>query len=985
MRFQPRSFITLASLATLAWLLPGCDNPACVFGGDCFGTGGGTLGDGVVSLPSNGDWVEAAVPDLVRFAPSGSAGVNSTSPLVLFFNETLSNSGLSNAFELQSDLVGNLPATAVSFGDGRCVLVVPVTALQPETSYSLRYREGAQLSDRTGQRLNLPADLEITTFTVNAEDTAVPRVVATYPEDGDINQSASGEVVVIFDRPIDASTMNNQAFAVTVGGLEPADNPDPTALALAGGLQTDRRVWRWRSSESLGQDQLVAVELSAVGSELLDDDGGEVEPTQFDFRTAPFAAPTRAAITSIPSDAIGIDALSGPANLAVEVEFIGAQAGDRVGVYVFGNEPNVAEPELIAIGREVALEAPYTSITLTAAELDLTSSLSPLQPRFAEGNLSFAVQLRRGSVSSPITRLDVDELTSGIQDPLLDVTAPQLVGFGLSGANTSLLLSSLRDLVVVARANESISAAAVSSLLGDNFGGNPDAPEVAGSHSSGLFVAQPVPLGVLDPRAGLLDFELTIYDRARNATGPIPAQFAQRGLVGPGLATGADLSVRVFDAVSLAPIVGAQVHTHEDLAGLLIGVAVGSTDSAGSVLIKAGLLSPTILTVVAPGYELTTFDGVTSDRLDVLLEPQAQTGGNVSGKVKSTNPEILLYTGQISDSRAAGTDALLRSVNACGFQPQTTSYECPYSAFAIRARELGAQVSLASLPVPNVLLFTPENFLKAADLVFPLPSVNPGVTQLVDHSYSALLDDADLPPEELPLEYPPQLLSTLGFPSLDGDLAVSVEARLPGVLGTLAVGAGQAFAAGIPDSFAVRAAYPGAAAGFARAPGRWTAAGSINPDLFLRVRALGSDGSVGIARPRLSDATVTLDLPLAPGPGAVPIDFDGSGGGYVLALTDSHPDSQPEVGLYRTVVEDQDGQRWVLWRTDGPDADGPEFLLRMPFVGPGGSFPLAAGDLSVQSTLYAWPELDTSEYFQAELEREYTRLARSAAWTVTPP
>ncbi len=987
---RSKLFPLLAALSAL--LLPACDNPACVFGGDCFGGGGGALGAGAASLPADGEWVDAVAPKLVRFAPTGSAGVDARSPIVLFFSESLSSTGLNNAFEiLQDTLQQPLPVTAVSIADGRGVLVLPIAPLQAGQDYTVRYRENAAILDRTGQAVPIPTDRKILSFAVAAENPELPKVVAVYPGDGDTNQSAKGELVVVFDRPMDSTSIDELSFTITVDGAAPIDNPDPSPLSLAGGLQTDRRVWRWRSTNpagaavSLGQNKLVRLSLSQT-LPIADDEGNELAAVEFDYRTAPFSAPLSAALTSDPDDAIGIQALSGPADLALEVNFSGAQAGDRVGVFVFGTKTGTEEdPPLIALAREVALVAPFDSLTLTAEELDLVSSQSPLKPRFAEGELAFALQLRRGSQASPITRLDTSPTQSGIQNPVLDTTPPVLSGLGVSGTNTSTLVSNQRDLVVVARASEPIRAAGVVTSLGDNFGADPQVPAVAGSHSSGLFVARAVPLGVLDPKAAALSFQLTIQDRARNSTGPITASFSQRGLVGPGPATGADLAVRVFDARSLAPIAGASVYTHEDLAGLLVGVGVATTGAGGAATIKPALVSETILTVVASGYELFTFDGVTTDRLDVLLEPDLQASAQVSGKVKSSNPEILLYTGRVADSRTLITTGVFQPVSTCSFQPQTTSYECPYSSFGIGARQIGAQTALAYFPVPNVLLFTPEAFLKAANLQYPLPGVNPGVTQLVDHSYAQLLDDAGVPSADLPLEFPALALTAPNYPVISGEIGVSVEARALGLSGTIPVGVGQAFNAGVPNTYAVRAAYPGAAAGFAEPEGRWVASGALAPDLLLRVRASDPAGRVGIARPRLSDASLTSDLPLPPGPGAVPIDFDGSGAGYVLAFTDEHADARPEVGIYRAVLNDANAKRWVVWTRDRPDADGPEFLLRLPFVGAGGNFPLAAGDLTARLTLYAWPELDPSEFFYADLEREFTRSAQSPALTLTPP
>lgn len=996
---RPRLLPWLALLA-LVLALPGCDNPACVFGGNCFGNGGnGALGSEAASVPSNNEWIAPEAPKVDRVAPSAGTAVDSRSPIVVVFSESMAPSGLANAFQLQSLSGVPAPITTALIGDGRVLVLLPVQPLTAGEQYTLGYNTNATVQDRNGQPLVIPTNTELVSFTVADTNSNTPKLVTTWPLDGALAQGAKGELIAVFDRPLDATTLDPTSFRVLVDGAVPSPNPEPVVLTLAGGLQTETRVVRWRFADasgnplSLGQDKPVSFEISPSGHALEDAQGHAVPNSLTDYRTAAFGSPTAIAITSEPSDAIGIDSISGPANLAIQVTLAGAQQGDLLGIFLFGTDPTVLQqPPLICIARSVALTAPFTDFTLTADELALASSTAPLKARFADGSLNLAFQVRRGSLSSPITLLDTDATTSGVQPPLLDTVAPTLSGLSTSGTDSTTLVSSLRDLVVVGRASESIRAATVTTALGDNLGGGTAAPAVSGSHSSGLFVAAPVPLGVIDPAQLPLDFQLTIYDRALNHVGPLTASFRQVGASGPGNAVFSEITVHVFDAASLAPIVGAHVHTHEDIGGLLLSIADFDTDANGDLTIEASALGETVLTVDASdqGYELFTFDGVTVDRVDVPLAAQTQAGATVEGAVSSTNAQVALSTGGVADSRRAQPNELFAPVQSCGFQSNVQRFVCPYDPVAIASRRIGATSALATLPPASLLLYTPLGFLKGVALQIPMPPASPGAAQEQDLAYPALLDEASLSSEERAIDAPAQILTTTFYPALLGDPLVSVEGLSPGIPGAVVVGAGLAFGDGLPaGSFTVRAAYPGAVDGIQDdandALGRYVQSGTIEADLRLRVQVSDIDGNTAGVRPRFSAGSGTVDPPAPPALGLIPIDLDIAGLSYNLSFTDVLPDSDSQTGLYRVTVTDSAGKRWVVWRTDRPDAAGGELLVHLPFVATGTSFPLAAGDLDCQVALFAWPSFDATQFLWSDIEREYDRFAFSTTLTVTPP
>lgn len=988
-----RPLVLLGALALLP--LASCDNPSCAFGGTCVGGGGsGALGTEPATFPVTGETIRTAVPTIVEFSPDG-VTVDRRTPIVLRFSESMSSGNLNIAFELVQDQFGAIPLQGASLlGDGHLLCLFPIAALTASSTYTVRFREGIVVSDRTGQAVVVPPDRIVGTFTVADAEAEAPELVATWPPDLGVDLSTTSEIVAVFSRPLDSGSVVDASWVVEVEGAAPASDPAPQPVVL-GGVVTDTRVWRWRSTDvtggfaSLGTDVEVALTLSPTASPILDTDGNELPETSITFQTAAFSAPLAATITSEPSDAIGIEDVTGPADLAIQIDFDDAQDGDRVAFYMFGSDPTIEEnPPTIALVREVPLEAPFTSFTLTADEIDLVRTASPLTGVFGDGRVTFAFLVRRGAASSPVTLLDVDTATSGAQSPVLDLTAPTLVGLGASGTTTTTYASDLRDLVVVGRASEPLRAAFVTTKLGDNEQRPGIPPPVAGAHSSGLFIAAAVPLGIVDPASLPLAFSLTLYDAALNPSTVTAAQFTQVGVASGGLAGPfGDLSIQVFDAVTLAPIETAEVFVHEDAGGPLAFVASGVTDENGLVTLPGALIGDTLVTASAPGYGLVTFDGVPTDRLSLPLTPNGTSTATVSGQVITTDPTLGLYARSIADNRVAPIGETLALVNACVLDTTDQRYECPFGPITIGANQIGAQTVFATLAPSNPFLFSPLAFLKSYRLALPLPALAPTGAQTSQLSLDPTLDSPTLSDEERAVDGPTLALTTVGFATTT-DPRVRIEAVSAGLRAPVTIGLGVAFDDGLPaDTWAIRSAYPGAADGIQDVPedqlGELVTDGTIDGDLFVRCEAVDTTGFRGGRRPRLSTnpttlaATLPADVVLVgPDPGLENLNVE---------CVDVLPDALGQDGLYRIVLTDVTGRTWTVWRLDAPDASGPNFVFRLPYVGAGDTLPLAAGNLAGRVSAFAWPTFDRESFLWTDVEREFDAFSHSASTTVTPP
>jgi hypothetical protein len=74
-----------------------------------------------------------------------------------------------------------------------------------------------------------------------------------------------------------------------------------------------------------------------------------------------------------------------------------------------------------------------------------------------------------------------------------------------------------------------------------------------------------------------------------------------------------------------------------------------------------------------------------------------------------------------------------------------------------------------------------------------------------------------------------------------------------------------------------------------------------------------------------------------------------------------------------------------VWRLDAADAAGPVAVVKLPLIGPGGTLPIAMGDLSVRVSAFAWGMMDPASLMWTDVEREFDLFSHTAQTTVTPP
>ena len=1007
-RIDALALLLGAGVLSVLCALSGCDNPACVFGGDCTGGAGGAGDSGgegqalPAVFPEDGEWLDPASPTVMAVFPAADA--SPTSPVVITFSESMAPDSVEGAFELLQDdgLGGGIPlplAGSALIGDGRVMLLVPPPLLAG-TTYTVRVADTGTPHDLTGQGLLAASTRILGTFAVTQDLPTDPQVVMTWPPASSVDQSATTEVVVVFDRVMDPTTISDSSFQVTVDGADPAEDPEPAVLVLTefGGTPVvEPRVYTW---QSVGPDgvpvvlgvpgALVRVELSPVGGTSITSATGQALPTTAsEFDLADFPSPISASILSVPFDAIGIDNLLGTMPLEVGV-MLGAQAaaGDELGIFLFGVDPDDESTVTIALERTAPLAEGSTSRILDAEELGLLISSAPLEAVLADGDVAFAFQVRRGNAASPVRLLDVVPQAGGVQDAVLDTVPPSLVGLGSNGSQLSEYSSDLRDLAVVGMASEELRSVEVTVTTDSMSFSNGVLPAVAGSDAAGRFVATSVPIGQLSAADLPALLEVRIFDRALNSADEAALEFTQFGASGPGTALpGGEVLVTVFDASTRTPLAGAQVFIHEEIGGKVDPAPLDMefTDADGRALVDAATAGETLVTVDASGFDLFTFQGVPTDRLDVPMAPTQLLLTPVTAGVLSSTTDLVNFESRFADSRSRSvTDPLpgteggpVQEGDACVFDPFLGQTVCTTSPYSVAPLTLGALTFFAVDPAGTIIDWTPGGFLKAFLLSFPRPELMSGPSGTEGTTLSEPTIFGATPDEQSPIGLPLlPVLDSAASGLVGAAVSVRVEALVTGVPNPVVVGLGQAFDSPIPaGSSFLRAAYPGVADGIADDAedelGQLVQGGVLDGDLFLHAELQAGGARTGL-RPRFSGLpdlpTVTLTpvgVPIVTAPSA-----HTGGQAFDIEFGNVLPDSQGQSGLYRATIRDSVGRRWVLWRLDPPDAAGAAIEIHVPDLALlGDPAPLEQGFVSLSVSLFAWPGLDLGAFLWSDVGR----------------
>lgn len=1027
------------SLGLLAWIavltflpLSSCGNPGCVFAATCespTATQNQAVGQNPATPPTNGQRILSGAPEVEASFPSGATNHSGT-PAVVVFTESMSDSVLNSFQMVRTDVPEAVATNQTLVGDGHVLVLLPMSDLVAGASYEVQAVQNP--SDLTGQPMELvddsddtitPTPVAVQNFAIANTDPVNPSVVTFYPLPGSNQSSDIAEIVAVFDTelafeteflPPPASTITvEDAWNVQVtpvGGMATAiDGPDP-AVGMFTFLFTEvanPRLFTWRNVDAAGEPiSLVsaggAVSLGLAGVSGLN--GGILPTSTLNFTVSALGPPDPVLLSDSTTlerrMEIGTDNILNN-ELQVQLSLPAAAAGDVLGVYLFGTAlptegDGGATAEQIALpAREITLSGtgPINQANFGLADLNLDTGEDPFQAVFDDGPVAMGFYMRRGDSVGHLRILDVDLESSGIQDPLLDTTPPQVLGLTGQLDPSLPFASDMSDLVVSGLATEQLSAVKVNAT--DAFmtvlsnGG--DKPAVVASNSTS-FIAAPVAVGYLEPATIAPQvLEITAFDLAGNASTVFDSVFVQRGVVGLepiDFSGSGEIQVEVFDAQTLLPVLDSDsdpvvVYSHSDVGdntfplrdqislSTTIGVATGIGSINHHLMGETGML----LTVVHPDYDVFTFHGVPARSISIPLQPtqSAADDSMVAGDVRpdslSSNTVQLFLDAQtlwFGDTRRSGSDAgvvllsptdcsLVNNLSACGFGPEI-----------IRPGRLGAFSVLGGD-------FSAAAGLNLFELVAPALPAIPGATDTRTVEVLRLFEETGVSAELLPvmlgaggLQLDSSGLSVVDTGNLVGDSGtlgdarVVVEAVLPGVDSGLPVGLG--ITTGTSSPFPISAAYGGLVEEMSSGDPR---AGV--QELYLSVELRDASGNVAGVRPKVSDVTgaVTVaPLDVATFAAGMPAATETSAE-VAFEVDDLFGGSLDGRGLYRVQMIERDGggaavRRWQIYR---PDTIGStQVRLQVPALGLDGMgdpiVPFASGaDVDISVSAWGWNDL----------------------------
>jgi hypothetical protein len=997
-----RPFRVAATLGLLAALGgTGCDNSACVFStGVCTSTGtpAGALG-GAATRPALGAWISPTAPTLDRTVPSG-AGQDQRTPIVLEFSESISAETVVGAFQLRTFDTGTgsipLATTPILVGDGRLLVLVPSAAIPLGAQMEVVVTASAEVRDLTGQEVDLDPGEVITSFGIANAQIAVPKIVATFPRDGAFDESEIGEIVVVFDRQMDQGTIDDDSWVVEVDGGPPPVDPAPTpgtGLAIFGVPTPEPRIWRWRAVNAaglpvaLGREVEVTLDLSPAGQAILDTLGGALATTQISYRTASVLAPGELRITSDPSEAIGIAALTpqSGAELMLEVDVDSATDGDRLDLYFFGPNPDESG-DLLALRRSFDFNGagPFAIAELIRADLDLAVTTSPLVARFADGQISIAASFTSGPITTPVVLIDVDADTSGVQGPLLDTVAPTIATLDRTATGTATYRTAAGDVVFEGLANEELAGLRVVTILGST-------PADAVAFANGnRFASEPIDIGVVPVGQAPLEYSLVPIDRAGNVGSAVIGDLFQGGYTSdtPLAPAGAGdpITVEVLDGPTLAPLTGALVFTHADpgMGGtpLLVTSDITGSDGLAEVTSHTAADAGVIVTIARPGYDLVSFHHFTSSRLSVALQPIGGLDAQVRGTLTSSSAQVqfslssgdLLY---VDGRRPEGLAAPFTG-STCTTSPfGGGGISCPYGprdVLGARSGSVAAANGVFDLPENS---FTALLFLSTFAFAHPVGPIGDGVVQTVPLVMQRLLSDPDVPPGQGAIDF--------GVLSFDTNSATGLDTLMladdPLVAGPVRVWVEGDFGGGAPGVPA------GLGASYDQGGGVFTLRGALAGEVSARsalafdptqrmsvgAEAVDANGARSGVRRTLAGLVLggtNLVAPPVPTLLSPPAGSNLGTGAFTIevenALVDGALGGTDGSGLVHLRLVDASGRGWDHYRPDVLDTDGAVVFFAPDLAG-AGAVPLANGALAASARALGWTGFDSRGLFLSDL------------------
>jgi len=643
-----RLYVPILCLAVVA--SAGCDNVGKIWNPGGGGGGGGGTGSGIQEMVVGGNADTNSRPRLEVVFPKG-GGWPETVPIVVVFNETMNfdsisppQSGEDPGLFVRAAGEGNPPLPAAyDFLMGGTVVVIrptaplvaPGTGVVGQGSPDFEVVIQPTVTDCDGVTFGGSADNVIAEFitdealggsALNMVENG--RILVTLPLNNPTDQPREIPVYAIFTKPADQDSVEGN-FEVRLG-TTPVQGaltfPLPSTAAITT-QSRDGRVLRFTPTDPALEGN-VQYQIRVNDQITFNNGLGKLEFLRNPisrFTTVGFLAPTDVLVGN-PSPGFPDWVNRGNVdNLKIDVDLAAtAASGDTIVARIYGLGRSGEQNDIQFVERRTTL----SSSGAQTAVIDFGTSLgTPSSPRFADGALTFAAQIRRGGgkrtgffVTGP--------------GPRQDTVPPELDQVGPPGTSGGDLFVDQEFVSFYGQASERIGEGQVT-ISGMNA-------SLFASDAEGGFVLQPINLGLNE---GPLPYQLTLTDAAGNMSPDVfSGNIVGRGVVKDSVA-GGGLEVEVYDEATFRPISGATVVVQPNPASSS-GRMVATTGSNGRVTFSGLAAQPHTITAAISSFDLTTLMDTSAGFVSLPLRPVNGAVADFSGAIAFATPGTTLGAGE---------------------------------------------------------------------------------------------------------------------------------------------------------------------------------------------------------------------------------------------------------------------------------------------------------------------------------------------------
>lgn len=961
---MPISRLRLAFVPMLLLAIAGCDNVGRVWDPDVTPPPAPEPSASAVQIVPVGGDVREGRPK-VRAAHPKDSGWPSTVPIVVEFSESINEASIlpSTTGGIDGRVVLRvrgatqvLPCQYDVLASGRLLVLRPVTVLTNEQNPTYEVVLLPEARDADGVRFEVPSGgTVLTEFQVN-EDPALTdgHILALYPRDNVRDVARETDYFIIFDRPANAATLVAANITVSRDGGAPLAGQLVPPLLTVG--QPDPRAVRFEPDvplEASAEYELVVTEDITFGQDGQLDFNGRTPFARFE--TVAPAAPSAVELgnpTPGFDDKINIDNLP---TVALRITPpADAVAGETVRARVYGlDKTTTTAGDFVFVERTVEL----TQSGAVPVTVDFSGALgTPTSPQFEDGDITFAVQMQRGSQTSSFIH------NAAGADLRFDVTRPTLVSAGppgsLDGAD---IWSDTEYIAFHGFASEGLSEAS----LTDGVSALPAG--LFASNDTGRFVMTPL----LSPRSvAPRGYTLTFRDRAGNfIAGPVTGNIVQRGIV-TGV-FGGTLTIEAYDQGTLEPVVGATVLVDPGTPVVpALGQLFATTGVNGRAEFPGLAAGPYTVTIARSGYDLVTLYRTGAAFASLPLRPQVNATSTLQGTatfVPTPGTTVVVGNTAFDDHSPLGVRTLPGSQTTIPDTPIVPGRMQVVTAFAgvfeptasPTFSAQGYQMLGADLMTPTLPGAPAEPGAVSRQNLSLLPSTG-GITQLVssflvNFGVAAGLDTANL---------------------VGGRPTTRVNASLNGFDGQALFGIGFAnVSAG--TTYAIDANFGLPASGYI----------AFGPTFWVVTEARDAAGNTTRHRALLDGGTGNVLV--VPDPLSIPVASSPGGTGSPLVTVVDVLDESVAGGAGEAVVDltatDANGRRWVVLASDRDGLGTPE-SIQLPDLASLNVTGLSPGAWNLRAEARLWISVtlaNADDWVLTERTRVEALYARSAPTAIT--